>query len=74
MNLRIIALGACAGALAGAALAAPECCGEARYRPRLFKAFGEVVNVPDGLTQDEKGNIYHSAPNLIDNSYPGCVM
>lgn len=73
MNNKAI-LFALAGSLACVALAAPACVGEARYRPRLFKAFGEIVNVPDGLTQDGKGNIYHSAPNLRDNSYPGCIV
>ena len=64
-----LALAACA-----ASAAATETCGAERYRPRLFKQFGEINNVPDGLTQDEKGNIFHSAPNLIDNSYPGVVL
>ncbi len=54
-------------------VASAACC-DAKYRPQLFKQFGEINNVPDGLTQDEKGNIYHSAPNLIDKSYPGVVF
>jgi len=74
MNYRTLSICAFAGALVCAAYADPVCCGETKYRPRLFKAFGDVNNVPDGLTQDEKGNIYHSAPNLRDSSYPGCIL
>ncbi|HHU15277.1 MAG TPA: hypothetical protein GXZ62_08820, partial [Lentisphaerae bacterium] len=45
-----------------------------RYRPKLFKQFGDHVNTPDGLTQDRHGNIYMSAPNFVDPSYPGAIM
>lgn len=48
--------------------------GAEKFRPRLFKQFGDVVNLPDGLTQDKDGNIYMSAPNLINKSYAGVVM
>ncbi|MFO7936274.1 MAG: hypothetical protein R6V06_01540 [Kiritimatiellia bacterium] len=44
------------------------------YRPALFKRFGEHVNVPDGLAQDEQGNIYCAAPNFVNKSYPGTIM
>jgi len=50
-------------------------CSAGQVRPRLFKRFGDINNVPDGLTQDEKGNIYHSAPNLLlKNAYPGVIL
>jgi len=74
MNIKAISAFALAGVLAHAASAVTACQGVSPFRPRLFKAFGEIVNVPDGLTQDEKGNIYHSAPNLRDSTYPGCIM
>lgn len=45
-----------------------------KYRPRLFKQFGEVANVPDGLAQDKQGNIYCSAPNYQDQSHAGVIM
>ena len=46
-----------------------------KYRPKLFARFGEEVNEPDGLTQDEKGNIYHSAPNHLSKQFPvGQIM
>ncbi len=48
--------------------------GAEKYRPRLFKRFGDTVNLPDGLTQDREGNIYLSAPNLIDKGYAGVIM
>lgn len=68
--------------MAGCATTCPRgtcCCaaddGAEKYRPRLFKMFGDINNVPDGLTQDEKGNIYHSAPNLLlDSAYPGVIL
>lgn len=59
---------ACAGLGAVALARAP------RPQMRLFASFGETVNVPDGLTQDAKGNIYLAAPNLRDSAYPGCIM
>ena len=73
---RTIGITACALAACAitASLGAVETYGEARFRPRLFKQFGDVVNLPDGLTQDKKGNIFMSAPNLIDKSYAGVVM
>jgi len=45
-----------------------------KYRPELFKRFGDPVNVPDGLTQDRHGNIYLAAPNFVDQSYAGTIM
>ena len=46
-----------------------------KYQPRLFKQFGDINNVPDGLTQDCKGNIFHSCPNLLmDSRYPGVIL
>ena len=48
--------------------------GDEKYRPKLFKRFGDIVNVPDGLTKDPQGNIYHSAPNLVKPEYPGVIV
>ncbi len=45
-----------------------------QYRPKLFKQFGDIVNVPDGLAQDKHGNIFLSAPNFVDKSYAGTIM
>ena len=45
-----------------------------RFRPQIFKQFGEVVNVPDGLTQDRDGNIYCSAPNYKDQNCAAVIM
>ena len=45
-----------------------------KYRPKLFKQFGDMVNVPDGMAQDKKGNFYVAAPNFVDMSYPGIIM
>lgn len=45
-----------------------------KYRPKLFKRFGDHVNTPDGLAQDKAGNIYCAAPNFVDQSYPGTIM
>jgi len=44
-----------------------------KYRPNLFKQFGDVVNVPDGMAEDKQGNLYVSAPNLINQAYPGTI-
>lgn len=63
-----------AATMAAGAFAEVMTQGDGKYRPRLFKQFGDVVNLPDGLTQDREGNIYMSAPNLIDKSYAGVVM
>ena len=63
-----------AAAFAAGASAKVQTWGDEKFRPRLFKQFGDVVNLPDGLTQDKDGNIYMSAPNLIDKSYAGVVM
>jgi sugar lactone lactonase YvrE len=45
-----------------------------KYRPKLFKRFGDHVNTPDGLAQDKAGNVYCAAPNFVDQSYPGTIM
>jgi len=45
-----------------------------KYRPKLFKQFGDICNVPDGMTQDKAGNFYVSAPNLVNQAYPGAIM
>ena len=45
-----------------------------KYRPKLFKQFGDVVNVPDGMAQDKNGNLYVAAPNLVNQAYPGTIM
>ena len=68
-----VAAALAAGFAAGAA-GKVQTWGDEKYRPRLFKRFGDVVNLPDGLTQDRDGNIFMSAPNLINKSYAGVVM
>lgn len=45
-----------------------------KYRPKLFKQFGDHVNVPDGMAQDKAGNLFLSAPNYVDKSYPGAIL
>ena len=45
-----------------------------KYRPKLFKQFGDHANVPDGLAQDKAGNVYLAAPNYVDQSYPGAIL
>jgi sugar lactone lactonase YvrE len=44
--------------------------GAEQFRPKLFKQFTDLVNVPDGMTQDKEGNFYVAGPNLVDMSYP----
>ncbi len=56
------------------AAAEVACMGDEQYHPKLFKQFGDFVNVPDGLAQDKAGNIYMSAPNFVDKSYAGAIM
>ena len=51
-----------------------DCKLDEKYRPKLFKQFGNHVNVPDGMAQDKAGNIYLAAPNFVDKSYPGTIM
>lgn len=60
-------------AVAAAGAMAADCTPCEKFRPKLFKAFGEEVNVPDGMTQDPAGNIYLSVPNFSDQSYPGHI-
>ncbi len=62
--------------LSGTAYAAAdsECKSDEKYRPKLFKRFGDIANVPDGLAQDRYGNVYCAAPNFVDQSYPGAIM
>ncbi len=50
------------------------CNPDEKYHPKLFKQFGNHVNVPDGMAQDKAGNIYLAAPNFVDKSYPGTIM
>ena len=45
-----------------------------KYRPELFKQFGNVANVPDGLAQDKDGNIYCSVPNFKDQLQAAVIM
>lgn len=45
-----------------------------KYRPKLFKQFGDMVNVPDGMAQDKQGNFYVSAPNLVNQAYHGTIL
>ena len=56
-----------------AAAEAPWVKGEESCRPRLFKQFGDVLNTPDGLALDSAGNVYLSAVNGVDGSYPGHI-
>ena len=69
--------------LAGAVAAVAVCAGAAeaaqeqpdeKNRPKLFKQFGDVVNTPDGLAQDQAGNLFLAAPNFADPSYAGAIM
>ena len=55
------------------ATAEPWVKGEAGCRPKLFKQFGEVLNTPDGLALDAAGNVYLSAVNGVDGTYPGHI-
>jgi hypothetical protein len=62
--------------LIGAALgvsAEPWVKGDPSRRPTLFKQFGDVLNTPDGLALDVAGNVYLSAVNGVDGSYPGHI-
>ena len=47
--------------------------GEA-HRPRLFARFGEMVNTPDGMALDAKGDLYLSSPNFQNANFPGVIM
>ena len=67
----IIAVGS---VLIGAmAVAAPWTKGTAENRPTLFKAFGDIVNTPEGLALDRDGNLFLSAINGVDPSYSGHI-
>lgn len=57
-----------------AAQPASDCKVDEKYRPKLFKQFSDIVNVPDGLAQDKAGNVYLACPNFVDKSYPGVIM
>jgi len=48
--------------------------GDENFRPKLFKQFSDLVNVPDGMTQDTEGNFYVAGPNLVNMAYPGVIM
>ncbi len=43
-------------------------------KPVLFKQFGDHVNTPDGMAADPKGNLYLSAPNYVDPTYPALIL
>ncbi len=63
-------------ALFSAALAAaaePWTKGDPARRPALFKRFGDVLNTPDGLATDAAGNVFLSAVNGVDSTYPGHI-
>ncbi len=45
-----------------------------KQRPKLFKQFGAIANVPDGFAQDKWGNLYVAAPNLNNPAYAGVIM
>ncbi len=47
--------------------------GAEAQRPKLFKQFGDILNTPDGLALDGEGNLYLSAVNGVDGSYPGHI-
>lgn len=47
--------------------------GDPAQRPQLFKQFGDVLNTPDGLALDAAGNVYLSAVNGVDGTYPGHI-
>ena len=53
----------------GSALQADEA-----HRPRLFAQFGEMVNTPDGMALDAKGDLYLSSPNFQDKNFPGVIL
>ena len=55
------------------ASAEPWVKGDAGGRPALFKQFGDVLNTPDGLALDAAGNVYLSAVNGVDGTYPGHI-
>lgn len=59
--------------LAAVATAATWTKGPEANRPKLFKSFGDMVNTPEGLALDNEGNLYLSAINGIDPSYPGHI-
>ena len=54
-------------------VAEPWVKGDTSCRPTLFKQFGDVLNTPDGLAADAAGNVYLSAVNGVDGSYPGHI-
>lgn len=47
--------------------------GEEKYRPKMFKEFGNLLNTPDGLAIDKAGNVFLSAVNGVDSSHPGHI-
>ena len=55
------------------AVAEPWVKGDTGCRPTLFKQFGDVLNTPDGLATDAAGNVYLSAVNGVDGTYPGHI-
>ena len=55
------------------AAAEPWVKGAESHRPKVFKQFGDVLNTPDSLVLDAAGNLYLSAVNGVDGSYPGHI-
>lgn len=66
-------LGAAVTVMAFHVAAEPCIQGEVSHRPKLFKQFGDVLNTPDSLALDTAGNLYLSAVNGVDGSYPGHI-
>ena len=73
MKTVCLLLGAAVIGMASQAAAEPWVKGEPRHRPTLFKQFGDVLNTPDGLALDAAGNVYLSAVNGVDGTYPGHI-
>lgn len=64
---------ACVIGIALCVSAEPWVKGNPSCRPTLFKQFGDVLNTPDGLALDAAGNVYLSAVNGVDGTYPGHI-
>jgi len=69
---RILEMALVVGCVLGAT-AEPWVKGDPNCRPTLFKQFGDVLNTPDSLVADAAGNVYLSAVNGADSSYPGHI-
>ncbi len=68
-NVLVVGLIGCALCVS----AEPWVKGDEGCRPKLFKQFGDVLNTPDGLAMDAVGNVYLSAVNGVDGTYPGHI-